>query len=344
MSFWVSLFIGLAVSSAHALSVVEKLNGPVTDLISTRFTYHQMSFSGDRSKKVSYVVVHGKTPQSTPLVIVPGRGSHAFFWAETIFDFRNMGYEGEIYVWDPPGQGLSDRLLTSQPLSNHINDFYDYVNSLEEFLETVKTASSGRPPKVLAHSMSAAIAILAAEEHPELFQRLLALAPMLEIHLGGRLKDIVLSDLVGILGNIPRLRELSVGASTSREILPNSADSSRNDRIRFCWKMEDLFQVKMPGVTIGWVAQAVRGGRDAVSRAAKISIPLKIFVAENDDIVEVGGVTKFMHLCPICESESISGGHHAMVEDVDSIRGPLVNKIFDWLELKPTQSNATGLN
>jgi lysophospholipase len=313
--------------------VQEKLAGPVTDFVNRSFTYFRMPFAADLTKQISYVVITGADPTIAPLVVVPGRGSHAYFWAETMYDFRQLGYTGDIYIWDAPGQGLSDRILPSQPLTGDIKRFADYSDSFIEFL-TMVNGRYGVKPKVIGHSMGGAIALLALEQHPELADRVLAAAPMLDIRFSGNsVEDTTLTKLALAAGQVPGVRDTAVEANAQREELPEREDNSRNDRIRFTWAMEDAHGTRLPGKTLGWVAQAIMGGNDTIAGAGRLTLPVKIFLAENDTVVDSLGAKKLLANCANCESEVVPHALHALVEDVDTIRTPLVQELFDWLNL-----------
>ena len=145
----------------HATDLSEKLKGPVTIFIKSAEFRHS-PFLADRTENIGILKWKG-VYSSTPIVIVPGRNEVGYQWAEIAFDLRKLGATGDIYVWDPPGQGLSDRLLPNDPDAGFIRQFDDYTKSLIDFLSQVG-AESKQPATIIAHSMGGTIALKALAE------------------------------------------------------------------------------------------------------------------------------------------------------------------------------------
>lgn len=319
--------IVLVSSAAFALDTADKLAGPVTKFVNQAELQH-MTFPADPSKQIG--ILHWPAlGKGTPIVIVPGRGEIGYQWAETAYDLRNMGALGEVYVWDPPGQGLSSRLFPGDPHVGDIAKFSDYTDGLVSFLESINS-ETGQKPIVLAHSMGGAIALTALEENPELASKLVLVSPMLDIHISKLpfVKAIV-NTVADVLYRLNLLQNVVVGRAGPR--FPHTSDT---DRLAFRKYLLERFDGSVPGKTLRWVAAANRGISSALRSASKIRIPILTFIGGKDRVIDPDGAEMLTKTCAgNCRLITISDSEHAMHEERDEIRGQLLNEIANFLGL-----------
>ncbi len=332
----VSLFLLLSVllhlTPGFGADAARKLHGPVTNFIRGAQN-GQMRFSADPSLKIGYIKWPATEKGNVPLVIIPGRGEIAYLWAETAYDLMELGYAGDIYVWDPPGQGLSDRLLPEMPGVGHIDQFSDYSTSLVEFLKTVRK-ESGRLPHVMAHSMGGAVALNALEAAPNLARDLVLVTPMLDIRFGPPLVDRILTVLVGVLDRFPFLRKIAFNRGPPKPLAPMVKGTSLGDRLEFRVELKSRYDGFVPGKTLHWVAEANRGISEALRHADRLSLPILLFTGGKDTVVEYSGDASLQQQCQKnCHIERIENSSHSMHEESDATRAQFILKVADWYKL-----------
>lgn len=328
------------VYSAQEESPESKLQGPVTEFIKSAEN-RQFEFAQMPGKKVGFLQWNGSDPTKAPLVVVPGRGEVAYQWAETAYDLMQMGFEGRIYVWDPPGQGLSDRLVADHPDIGHIENFSDYAQSLVDFLKFVRAETGHVPEAVIAHSMGGTIAILAAEQGPGLMKRLALVAPMLDIRFGPPLMDKILTVAINVLGRFPWLRDLTVKAFEKLNLSRAAQVSSIGRRLQFREQLQKRFKAELPKTTLHWVAEANHGISQALEHAGEVDVPVMLFVAGHDTMVEAKANAEFQQHCAgRCSIETIRHATHALHEERNEIRGRFIKRLGQWLGLRGSEDSS----
>lgn len=101
---------------------------------------------------------------------------------ETIADLLHRRHEVLCVDWR--GQGLSDRALADRH-RGYVPSMELFLSDLRETLEVTEFASGGTTPfTVIGHSMGGHLALRAAAECDALFERVIAVAPMVDILTG----------------------------------------------------------------------------------------------------------------------------------------------------------------
>jgi pimeloyl-ACP methyl ester carboxylesterase len=108
----------------------------------------------------------GKENSGTPLVFMHGIGAGAssFMWRK---NFEPLARDFPVYALDMLGFGFSDKPATA-PYSADL-----YVDLIADFIRDV----AGAPVHLIANSLSGAFSVRLADEHPELVQSLVLIAP-----------------------------------------------------------------------------------------------------------------------------------------------------------------------
>jgi lysophospholipase len=110
--------------------------------------------------------------------LIQGRAEFIEKYFETITDLRRRGFC--VLAFDFRGQGGSDRLL-ADPRKGHVDDFGEYLLDLEAMIGTVMLPSMPGPYFALAHSMGAAVLMLALHKGEARFDRVALLAPLVAL-------------------------------------------------------------------------------------------------------------------------------------------------------------------
>jgi pimeloyl-ACP methyl ester carboxylesterase len=118
---------------------------------------------------------HAGREDAPPVLFVHGigAGARAFMWRR---NFLSLARDFRVYALDLLGFGYSDK-PAGAPYSAEL-----YVELLSDFLGEVV----GRPAGVVAHTLSAAFAVRAADERPELVGPLVLVSPTGADHLSAR--------------------------------------------------------------------------------------------------------------------------------------------------------------
>src|ERR671929_355987 len=109
---------------------------------------------------------HAGAESAPPVLFVHGigAGARAFMWRR---NFLPLARDFRVYAVDLLGFGYSDKPATA-PYSADL-----YVELISDFLREVV----GRPATIVAHTLSAAFAVRAADEHTELVHSLVLVSP-----------------------------------------------------------------------------------------------------------------------------------------------------------------------
>jgi pimeloyl-ACP methyl ester carboxylesterase len=173
-TFWKGLIAGgaagagvaalAAVNAAVAREVPEPEAGAVGGEAGTFQWKHGQVFyrHAGREDAPAVLFVHGV-----------GVGARAFMWRR---NFLPLARDFRVYALDLLGFGYSDKPANA-PYSAEL-----YVELLSDFLREVV----GRPAGVVAHTLSAAFAVRAADEHPERVGALVLVSPTGADHLSAR--------------------------------------------------------------------------------------------------------------------------------------------------------------
>ena len=114
------------------------------------------------------------------VVISHGFCEFAEKYNEVAYRFLQAGYS--VYVPEHRGHGYSGREVDGPELV-HVQSYDSYAADLAQFVETV--VSPGEEHRIVfAHSMGGAIAILALERYPRLFEVAVLSAPMCAMQTG----------------------------------------------------------------------------------------------------------------------------------------------------------------
>ena len=123
--------------------------------------------------------VHGA---KKAIIISPGMSEPAKKYRSLIKDLDLKEYD--VYVWDHRGQGDSDyEDGVKDPLKVYVKDYRSYIDPLVAFLKTIKPKYDSL--SLISHSMGAHVALRINMEEPELFDKVVYSAPMVEIMLKG---------------------------------------------------------------------------------------------------------------------------------------------------------------
>ncbi|QIB33189.1 alpha/beta fold hydrolase [Ancylobacter pratisalsi] len=256
--------------------------------------------------------------------VFPGRTEKIEKYFETVRDLIRRRFAVAVLDWR--GQGGSQRLLKN-PMKGHVRDFDEYQVDIQAFMREIVLPDCPPPYFALAHSMGAAILLDAARHGRRWFDRMVLVAPMLDLSL---LKHDVAAR---------RMARLCAGVGLSNLYVPRGRkvrldevhfDGNRltSDKARFARNLTITMeqpQLDVGPPTIGWV----RAAFDLMDRltdpatARQIRQPLLMAAAGADSIVSTPAIEHLGTRLIAGAHVVIPGARHELLQERDIYREPL---------------------
>jgi lysophospholipase len=199
------------------------------------------------------------------VILVHGLGDHLRRYAPLAEFLRDSGYD--VVQYDQRGHGASGGPR------NDVADFAQYVGDLLRVCEAEQAGRGGRP-HLVAHSMGAVVALLAARRHPDRWRSLVVQGFPLLL---GRNIPKGLAPLVRVL---PLLHRLRVSSGIRAE------DLSHDPEVVASYRRDPLVTA---GVTLGWGAAFLAALDELREGAAAIRCPLLVLHGGDDAVARAEG-------------------------------------------------------
>lgn len=251
-----------------------------------------------------------------------GRTEYIEKYFETIADLRRRGFAVATMDWR--GQGGSARLLRN-PRKGHVEDFSQYDRDLEYFMEEIVLPDCPPPYFGLAHSMGGNILLRAAIRRDCWFDRLVLLAPMLQ------LTDLPVAQPV--LGCIAELAVfcglgdtyIPGGKGAAMETMPFEGNLLTSDEHRFMRNREILAHAPELGLgspTIGWARAALDSMKQMKSYdfPASVHVPSLMIVAGRDRVVSPDAIEIEAAQLKAGSHITITQARHEILQERDELR------------------------
>ena len=284
----------------------------------TDFTSRETAPDGARLR-IGFWPAEGERGQ---VVLLPGRSEFLEKYEETIGELRQRGFG--VWAMDWRGQGLSDRALADRH-KGHIDDFDTYLRDLVWFVETFVAPRRAAATCVLAHSMGGHIALRAVLEAKIAPDRMVLLAPMIDLPLSW-----------GIHPYARWLTGFTTGFGMSDRYLPGTGayDPERaafdgnaltGDRARFDRTHAAIAAnpaVALGGPTFGWLDAALRSidRLRAVAATGPETCPILVCIATDERVVSIAAQKSVCGALPGCGCVEIPGSRHEILMERDEQR------------------------
>ena len=228
------------------------------------------------------------------LVICPGRAEFLEKYFETAGELLQRGLTVVAFDWR--GQGLSGREVDN-PQKGHIDDMVIYERDIDALVIQALEPFCPKPWFGLGHSMGGAILIAMARRGTCPFERIVTIAPMIDLYQlrmasAARLLAEVL-DAIGLGGAfVPGGRSKGVIARSFKGN-PLTSDPVRFERCASAVRVAPQLEIGDP--TIGWVNAAFRLMREFedAEYPRRTLTPTLVFAAGDDRIVDLRAVERF---------------------------------------------------
>lgn len=265
--------------------------------------------------------------------------SHGY--TESAEKFRELAYRCYVRGWsvfaiDHRGHGRSDRLVSPEFLT-HVDNFADYVEDFERFIDqVVEPNNAGRPKVLFGHSMGGAIAALALIRRPKAYHRAVLNAPMIAINTGHIPVQVcrLLSGALCALGRGRKLMPTFAKAYNPNENFDTSCSANRERFDYYQSKRRSTPHLQNTSPTASWVKTSL-DVTDVLldpANAGAIGCPVLLLQAENDDTVDNGAQQQFINLVPQGRLAQIPGSKHEIFMSGDDALNVYYEKLFGFLE------------
>ncbi len=254
--------------------------------------------------------------------------------------YWRAGYE--VFFLEQRGHGYSGRQVEAEDLV-HVDDYGDYVRDLHSFMEGIVGPQTGGLAHILfAHSMGGAVGALCLEEYAGDFDAAILSSPMLAVKTNGLPRFVI--PLLRAKIKILRQEKEPFRGSKPWTGEPSFESSSAMSLKRYNYIFEkrlkdDHYHTnRMSG---GWAAASFRATKKALKRADRIHIPILLFSAGNDALVDIAGHFEFAGKTENTQWILYENAKHELFNADDAIRKDYYARIFSFLARfdRPDQSS-----
>lgn len=286
------------------------------------------TFKGIDGLDINYHTI--KRGMKTAIVIIPGRTEPTRKYAEVVWDLRDE--KVDFFLMDHRGQGYSERMLTD-PHKGYVEKFEHYIDDFDKFLQQQVLNQGYEKIYLIAHSMGGAIGLYHHILKGRTFDKIVAVAPMLEVETGSFSHTFTLNYLrfLTVMG----LGENYVhGADRGSVDFPFENNEVTHSEARFLMardlERDNLFLV-MGGATNHWVVEALAAGRKISRKKKKLrDVPILMLQAGQDTFVRSRRQNKVCKL-KNCRKVRFEDAKHEILMESDDIRNDAMKEIIEFL-------------
>ncbi len=287
-------------------------------------------FAGKDGIKLHY---HAFINPDEKAAVVISHGFCEFFpkYHEMTYYYYQSGYS--VFFIEHRGHGYSEREIENID-QIHVKRFDDYVDDMKCFMDEVVSRQSKTQKYLLfSHSMGGCIGALFMERHPEYFSAGVLSSPMMQLNFRG-----ISTFMVRIL------MVWSIIARWDKKYLPTqhdfdgintypkcSAQSEARHNYLFEYRLHDD-HFRTNGGTYKWARESFKGMEAAIRDAGKIQVPVILFQAGQDTMVEPGGQEAFLAQNPAIEKKTYPDSKHEIFNAYDADRMDYYNRVIGFFE------------
>lgn len=291
-------------------------------------------FQGVDNKRVHSIAI--TTGNNKAIVISQGFTESVLRYKEFAYDLNQQGYD--VFLIDHRGQGFSERFGGDQHRGYVVN-FQDYVDDLNQYIDSLKLETKYQQRYLLSHSMGGAISALYLQQFKHPFQASIFFSPMLSINMGGLPSWLAKTigynsaEVCSWFNNkacyVPMARNYATKTFSGNK-LTHSKKRFYSAQIDF----EIYPETQLGYPTMRWLATSVSATEQAVENADKINIPILMIQAGADKIVTRTGQNNFFNNVTYCKFNqflTIEGAKHEILLESDEFRLNALNHSLQFL-------------
>ena len=287
-------------------------------------------FSGAGGASLHY---HALVNPDEKAAIVISHGFCEFFpkYHEMTYYFYQSGYS--VFFIEHRGHGYSHREIDDID-KVHCKSFNNYVDDLKCFMDKVVSEKSLTKKYLLyCHSMGGCIGALFLERYPDCFSAAVLSSPMMQLNFRG-IKPILVKILL----------VWSIIARWDKKYLPTqhgfdgintypkcSALSEARHNYLFEYRLHDD-HYRTNGGTYKWARESFKGMKEAIAGAGRIRVPVILFQAGLDTMVEPEGQEEFLKNNPTIIKKAYPDSKHEIFNAYDADRMDYYNTMIGFFE------------
>jgi lysophospholipase len=281
---------------------------------------------GKAGVPIYYKVFIQKNMEKGAILISSGRTEAALKYKEVIYDLYNNGYS--VYIHDHRGQGLSGRMAEDSEMG-YVDDFQYYIDDMKIFYDDVISAEKHNKIFLLSHSLGGAVAMSYIEQYPTDFIAAAFSSPMLGF-------DWYICPLAKILsGKTPKYAPgQGPYSDDSTKFESNSVTGSKE---RYYLKIAENNRApesRLGGVSVQWLKESCKQIKTIFKNVEAIEIPVLIFTADNESVVNPKAYDKFYtkarRLEKECSIYPVNNAQHELLMEKDAARTEVLSEIFKF--------------
>ncbi|PJI09789.1 MULTISPECIES: alpha/beta fold hydrolase [Clostridium] len=288
-------------------------------------------FHGKNNLKI-YYEKYVLSDSKASIVISHGFRESMVKYNETIYYFLKNGYS--VYGLEHRGHARSGR-LGKDSTQTSIDKFDYYVDDFKTYMDTVVIPENkGKKLFLFAHSMGGAIGGLFLERHPGYFNAAILSAPMFEINTGKYPE--FFSRVTASVVNLIRCGDNYAPGKHAYSKELYSKDSCTGSKIRYDYysrKIDNNTELQNGGPSFKWLNESLTATDEVTDEenASKVTIPVLLFQAADDNTVKPQGENKFAKSAKNCKLVVVKNSNHEIYREKDSVIIPYFHKVFKFL-------------
>lgn len=331
----IALFVFL--HSSYLMAVPERV---LIDKLTTDIFpfYHQGTST--LYKGVDDKLVHFKKISLNPkcaLVILPGRTEPTNKYAELAYDLKDLNCD--LFLWDPRGQGFSERLIPEDHQKGYVEDYRHYMVDFKKFWD--QNLKSYKKVGIVAHSMGAAIALASIAEYQLPVKGLVVSSPMMEI-ITKDLPEAAALWSMKVLKLVGKKKEYTPGGGRLEEPTPFEENRVTSSQARYAmanaaFLNEGGDDMNMGAATNNWLLEGIRIThflRKKKNQKKLHPYPIILYQAGKDLFSKAKRQRKFCERHPKCELIHLKDAKHEMFQERDELRSPIIANIKSFFQNK----------
>lgn len=261
------------------------------------------------------------TPCRGAVVLLHGRNECIEKYAETCADLLARGFD--VCTFDWRGQGGSTRFLRDAR-RGYVDNFSQYEADLDHMLGEVFLAEARPPFFILAHSMGALVALLAAPQLTNRIDRMVLSAPFLGLSPESPPAS-VLGPVTGLIRHLGLACSYLGAGPRGITAVDFETNKLTQDHRRFARNqaiLDPAHGLGLGGPTAGWLRAAIT----AIDRVAEpahmaaIRVPSIIVAAGADRVVSNAATEAFARDLRVGSMIMVPGARHELMQEADAYR------------------------
>ena len=300
---------------------------------------HTGTFNSNHENHRIYYEYYDVENEKGSVVLLHGFTEFIQKYNEIIFYFTRAGYD--VYMAEHYGHGYSERSeVVKDNLSKvAVEDFNVYVDDAFQFVTDVvnKKRNRNKPLILYGHSMGGGIGTRLLETYPGHFDAAILSSPMLDINTG--VPEWIAKFVAGSAKVFGAGENYIFGHFdyTPEELFDDPACAATSyPRYKYALnKRNDNEYFQMNGATWYWLDASIAATKIATKEeeAQKVKIPVLLFQAEKDALVESQGQLEFASRAKNVNIVFCPEAHHEIFNTPNDIANAYWVTIFDFLDM-----------